>query len=203
MDTFLRLQPVAMMEQPISCQKWFPTRSLQKPDLKVVLQSYEFLRKTYETFGEAELETLAFLVIQGFSRNPTGWNLECAGSTEFLTSCYFEVLFHLSTFNLSDERWIKEGVWIPGREYTESSGDQTETSCAQSKQSGWKPDWSVFVYKLVHHHFSDFSRNSNDALLHVTSSNKTSSLKPFNGNHSPTSLIIQLPANLKRTLWQK
>ena len=40
-------------------------------------------------------------------------------------------------------------MWIPGREYTESSGDQTETSCAQSKQSGWKPDWSVFVYKLV------------------------------------------------------
>ena len=35
----------------------------QKPDLLVVLQSSEFFRKAYETFGEAELETLTFLVI--------------------------------------------------------------------------------------------------------------------------------------------
>ena len=42
----------------------------QKLDLQVVLQSSEFLRKAFdETFEEAELETLTFLVISGFSPN--------------------------------------------------------------------------------------------------------------------------------------
>ena len=109
-------------------------------------KAMSFWERLMRRSGKQSLKRWLFLSSKVFLQI-TMWKLECAISTEFLAGRYFKVLFHLLMFELlSDEGWIKEVVWVPWGEYTESSGDQTETSWGPtSKQRGWKPDWSVFV----------------------------------------------------------
>ena len=157
MDTFLRPEPVAMMEQqaaPISSQKSFPTRSLQKPDLKVVFAKlWVFEKDLWGVRGSWAWNVDFSRHLRFFSKSRCGWKFECAGSTEFLTSCYFKVLFHLSTFNVwaSVVRWEKDCGFQVGRRVHRKQWwwPNRDKLWPPSKQRGWKPDWSVFALKLV------------------------------------------------------